>query len=141
MADNEEQLIEILGVLAEGVRFRILSLIASKGELAAKDILAEFDFTQPTLSHHMSVLCAAGLVNSRHKGRYTYYSVNKETTDLIASFIKSLGTGPKKASKTKPVKTVKSVKADKPAVTDEAEKLKKSKKKKKKDKSKKKKKE
>ncbi len=138
MADNEEQLIEILGVLAEGVRFKILSLIASKGELAAKDILAEFDFTQPTLSHHMSVLSAAGLVNVRHKGRYTYYSVNKESTDLIASFIRSLGTGPKKASKAKPVKSVKTAK---PAVTDEAEKLKKSKKKKKKDKSKKKKKE
>ena len=119
MADNEEQLIEILGVLAEGVRFKILSLIASKGELAAKDILAEFDFTQPTLSHHMSVLSAAGLVNVRHKGRYTYYSVNKESTDLIASFIRSLGTGPKKASKAKPVKPVKPVKTDKPAVTDE----------------------
>ena len=36
MAANEEQLIEVLSVLSESVRYRILSLIASKGELTAK---------------------------------------------------------------------------------------------------------
>ena len=128
MAEIEEQLIEVLSVLSESVRFKILSLIASKGELTAKDILSEFDFTQPTLSHHMSCLTEAGLVNVNRKGRFAYYSVNKETIDLVLSGIESLKSGPKKSEKAKDTSE------------DTNKDLKKGKKKKKKDKSKKKKK-
>ena len=96
MAAKDDRFLETLGVLAEGVRFRILTLIASRGELAAKDILEEFDFTQPTLSHHMSCLVQAGLVNVKRKGRFAYYSVNKETIELVASAVASLAeSGPK----------------------------------------------
>ena len=128
MAAKDDQIIKALSVLSEGVRYRILNLIASKGELTAKDILSEFDFTQPTLSHHMSVLSEAKLVNVERKGRFVFYSVNKETIDLISSGISSLKTGSKKTSKVKA------------AEADDNEKFKKGKKKKKKDKSKKKKK-
>ncbi len=126
MAAKEDQMIEKLGVLAEGARFKILSLIASKGELTAKEILAEFDFTQPTLSHHMACLADAGLVNVVRKGRCAYYSVNRDTIDIVISGISSLKSGSKKT--------------DKGSADSENEKLKKSKKKKKKDKNKKKKK-
>lgn len=128
MAVNDEQLIEVLGVLAEDARFRILSLIASRGEITAKDILAEFDFTQPTLSHHMACLSDAGLVNVERKGRFAFYSVNKDTIDLVVSGILSLKSGSKKPSK------------EKGSVEGDIEKEKKGKKKKKKDKNKKKKK-
>ncbi|MBE7071409.1 MAG: helix-turn-helix transcriptional regulator [Ruminococcaceae bacterium] len=124
----DKQLIEVLSVLSESVRFKILSLISSKGELTAKDILSEFDFTQPTLSHHMSCLKEAGLVNVERRGRFAYYSVNKDTIDLVLSGIESLKSGSKKTEKAK----------DSSDNTDKE--LKKSKKKKKKDKGKKKKK-
>ena len=128
MAEIDKQLIEVLSVLSESVRFKILSLISSKGELTAKDILSEFDFTQPTLSHHMSCLTEAGLVNVERRGRFAYYSVNKDTIDLVLSGIESLKSGSKKTEKAK-------------ASSDNTDKeLKKSKKKKKKDKGKKKKK-
>ena len=128
MAAKEEQFIEVLGVLAEGVRYKILSLLASKGELPAKDILAEFEFTQPTLSHHMACLVEARLVNVERKGRFAYYSVNKDTIDLVSSGIEALKNGSKKSSKAKTPES------------DDIEKIQKSKKKKKKDKNKKKKK-
>ena len=81
MAAKDAQFIEALSVLSEEVRFRILSLIASKGELAAKDILEKFDFTQPTLSHHMACLAEAGLVNVKRKGRYLIrYTLSLEET-------------------------------------------------------------
>lgn len=128
MAEIEKQLIEVLSVLSESARFKILSLISSKGELTAKDILSEFDFTQPTLSHHMACLKEAGLVNVKRKGRFACYSVNKDTIDLALSGIESLKSGAKKTEKAKDL-------------SDDANKdLKKGKKKKKKDKSKKKKK-
>ena len=128
MTANEEQFIKVLGVLSESVRYRILSLIASKGELTAKDILSEFDFTQPTLSHHMTCLTEAGLVNVERKGRFAVYSINKDTIDLVASGIASLKSGSKKTSK------------EKELPEDDVKELKKGKKKKKKDKNKKKKK-
>ncbi|MCR4704337.1 MAG: metalloregulator ArsR/SmtB family transcription factor [Saccharofermentans sp.] len=101
MAEKEDQLIKVLGILSESVRFKILSLIASRGEITAKDILSEFDFTQPTLSHHMSCLEQAGLVNVERKGRFAFYSVNKDTIDLVASAILSLKSSSKKALKEK----------------------------------------
>ena len=128
MTVNEERLISTLNVLSESARFRILSLIASKGELTAKDILSEFDFTQPTLSHHMACLTDAGLVNVERKGRFAYYSVNKDTIDFVSSGVASLKSGTKKEIKEKTVSD------------DENKELKKNKKKKKKDKNKKKKK-
>lgn len=114
-------------MLAEGVRFRILSLIASKGELTAKDILSEFEFSQPTLSHHMACLTEAGLVNVERRGRFAYYSINKDTIELVSSAIDSLKESPKKTDKAKEVSE------------NEQKEIKKSKKKKKKDKKKKKK--
>ena len=135
MAAKDAQFIEALSVLSEEVRYRILSLIASKGELAAKDILEEFDFTQPTLSHHMACLAGAGLVNVKRKGRFAYYSVNKDTIDLVASGISSLKNPSKTVASEKKAK-----RKEAPAVQEPSEKSKKGKKKKKKDKSKKKKK-
>lgn len=128
MTANEEQFIKVLSVLSESVRYRILSLIASKGELTAKDILSEFDFTQPTLSHHMRCLTEAGLVNVERKGRFAVYSINRETIDLVTSGIASLKSGSKKTAKEKDLSE------------DDVKELKKGKKKKKKDKNKKKKK-
>ena len=128
MAAKEEQFIEALGVLAEGVRYKILSKIASAGELTAKDILEQFDFTQPTLSHHMAVLTEAGLVNVERRGRFAYYSVNRDTIELISSGISSLKLGSKKQS------------LEKNGDDSGTKELKKGKKKKKKDKNKKKKK-
>lgn len=128
MVEIDKQLIEVLSVLSESVRFMILSLISSKGELTAKDILSEFDFTQPTLSHHMSCLTEAGLVNVERRGRFAYYSVNKDTIDLVLSGIESLKSGSKKTEKAKT------------SFDNTDKELKKNKKKKKKDKGKKKKK-
>lgn len=128
MSEIEEKLIGALSILSESVRFKILSLIASKGELTAKDILSEFDFTQPTLSHHMTCLTEAGLVNVERRGRFAYYTVNEDTIDLVLSGIESLKSGSKKTEKGKDLSD------------DTNKELKKGKKKKKKDKSKKKKK-
>lgn len=128
MVEIDKQLIEVLSVLSESVRFMILSLISSKGELTAKDILSEFDITQPTLSHHMSCLTEAGLVNVERRGRFAYYSVNKDTIDLVLSGIESLKSGSKKTEKAKT------------SFDNTDKELKKNKKKKKKDKGKKKKK-
>ena len=131
MTAADDRFIERLSVLSEGVRFRIVSLIASRGELSAKDILEEFDFTQPTLSHHMACLTEAGIVDVKRKGRFAYYSVNKETIEQISSGISALKDPSKNTASEKKVKH-----KDIPETDHQLEKGKKGKKKKKKDKDK-----
>ena len=58
-------------------RLHILELLRG-GERCACDILEEMHITQPTLSHHMKILCDAGIVAGRKEGKWMYYSISKE---------------------------------------------------------------
>jgi len=73
--------------LGDPTRLKIVDMIAN-GELCACFILKEFDITQPSLSHHMKILCDCGLVNGRKDGKWTYYSLDKDAVqnfkDILA---------------------------------------------------------
>lgn len=58
-------------------RLHILELLRS-GERCACDILEEMHITQPTLSHHMKILCDAGIVSGRKEGKWMHYSISNE---------------------------------------------------------------
>ena len=58
---NYDENAKILKAVADANRLKIIDIL-SCGELCACDILENFDFTQPTLSHHMKVLADVGLV-------------------------------------------------------------------------------
>jgi len=60
--------------LADTSRLEIVDML-SCGELCACKILERFNITQPTLSHHMKILCDCGLVVGRKEGKWTYYSL------------------------------------------------------------------
>jgi ArsR family transcriptional regulator len=60
---------------ADTNRLMIVDML-SCGELCACKILEGLGITQPTLSHHMKILCGCGLVNSRKDGKWTHYSLN-----------------------------------------------------------------
>jgi ArsR family transcriptional regulator, arsenate/arsenite/antimonite-responsive transcriptional repressor len=76
----------VLKALADETRVRIVHIL-SCGELCACDIQAYFDLTQPTLSHHLSLLVDSGLVVARPEGKWTHYSLSKETFGFLESFI------------------------------------------------------
>lgn len=58
-------------------RLTILKLLQS-GEKCACKLLEELNIGQPTLSHHMKILCDADIVVGRKEGKWTYYSFNPE---------------------------------------------------------------
>lgn len=60
--------------LADPTRRRILELLRH-GEMSAGELCARFDATGATISHHLSVLKAAGLVSDEKRGKYIYYSL------------------------------------------------------------------
>ncbi len=58
-------------------RIRILKLLKT-GEKCACKLLEEINVTQPTLSHHMKILCDSGIVVGRKDGKWTHYSISPE---------------------------------------------------------------
>lgn len=75
---NFEKYAKLAKAVADPKRVKILDLL-SCGEMCACDILEHFDFTQPTLSHHIKVLSEAGLVVSEKRGTWHYYTIDQET--------------------------------------------------------------
>lgn len=60
--------------LADPVRLRLLSIIASAGsEICVCDITPQFDVSGPTISHHLKVLRESGLVDCERRGTWVYY--------------------------------------------------------------------
>ncbi len=72
---NYEESARIFKVISDPNRLKVIDIL-SCGERCACDILEHFDFTQPTLSHHMKVLEESGLINVRKDGVWNYYSLN-----------------------------------------------------------------
>lgn len=62
--------------LGDPSRLEIFRLIAAQSEpICACDVVARFDLTQPTISHHLKVLRDAGLITAARRGVWAYYAV------------------------------------------------------------------
>lgn len=79
----------ICKALGDSNRLAIIKML-SDGEKCGCKLLEYFEITQPTLSHHMKVLCDCGLVNARKDGKWSHYSINCETLDSFKNFIEEL---------------------------------------------------
>jgi ArsR family transcriptional regulator, arsenate/arsenite/antimonite-responsive transcriptional repressor len=60
--------------LADPVRLRLLSMIASAGEVCSCDVVEPLGKSQPTVSHHTKVLAEAGLIVGEKRGRWVWWS-------------------------------------------------------------------
>lgn len=80
---------KIIKALSEANRLKIIDIL-SCGEMCACDILEHFDFTQPTLSHHMKVLIDCGIVQSRKDGLWSYYALNNSNCNKLILFLMNL---------------------------------------------------
>ena len=67
---------KVFKALGDENRLRILSMLQS-GERCACVLLEYIHLSQPTLSHHMKILCETGLVTGRKEGKWVYYSLNR----------------------------------------------------------------
>src|SRR4051794_4474237 len=74
-ADQAVDLSRLFKAMADPVRLRLLSLIASHagGEACVCDLTDAFELTAPTISHHLKVLREAGLVSSERRASWVYY--------------------------------------------------------------------
>ena len=67
---------KLFKALGDENRLYILSML-QHGERCACVLLEHVNLSQPTLSHHMKILCETHLVTSRKEGKWVYYSLNR----------------------------------------------------------------
>ncbi len=87
---SSEQLLK-LKALSDETRLDIINLLSTE-PLCACDILESFGITQPTLSYHMKLLTASGLVSSERTGKWIYYSLDKEEMGDLLEYLKLIST-------------------------------------------------
>ena len=72
-------------------RLMILEMLQS-GEKCACELLEQLEISQPTLSHHMKILCESGIVLPRKDGKWTYYSISESGGGYALELLKRLTT-------------------------------------------------
>lgn len=80
----------ICKALGDNNRLQIVQML-SEGEKCACRVLEDFEITQPTLSHHMKILCECGVVKVRKEGKWQHYSLNTDVWEEFIEFIRLPG--------------------------------------------------
>jgi ArsR family transcriptional regulator, arsenate/arsenite/antimonite-responsive transcriptional repressor len=92
-AEQAQQVAPLLKALADPVRLRLMSLIASHpgGEACVCDLSGAFDLSQPTISYHLKVLHDSGLLDRDKRGVWVYYRTRTEALAAVGTLIGSPG--------------------------------------------------
>ncbi|MFC6285901.1 metalloregulator ArsR/SmtB family transcription factor [Nocardioides sp. GCM10027113] len=91
-AATAERIAPLLKALADPVRLRLLSMVASHagGEACVCDLNDAFELSQPTISHHLKVLHEVGLLDREKRGVWVYYRVAPRVLEDISSLLGSV---------------------------------------------------
>ena len=88
---DERKTAAVFKALGDENRIRILKLLTG-GEKCACKLLDELSVTQPTLSHHMKILCDSGIVSGRKEGKWMYYSISEQGAENVKNLLQELTT-------------------------------------------------
>ena len=86
---REQEMARIFKALGDENRIRILRQLRS-GEKCGCELLEELRITQPTLSHHMKILCDCGIVKSRREGKWMHYMINCDGVKVVRTLMQGL---------------------------------------------------
>jgi ArsR family transcriptional regulator len=78
--DEATELAAVLKALADPVRLRLVSAIAASesGEICACDLPDLLDRSQPTVSHHLTQLVRAGLIDREQRGKWAWFRLRPD---------------------------------------------------------------
>jgi ArsR family transcriptional regulator len=83
------ELAVVLKALADPVRLRIVSLVASAPdrEICACDLPAALDRSQPTVSHHLTQLVKAGILVREPRGKWAWFRIAQPQLDALGQIL------------------------------------------------------
>lgn len=89
MTLNAQQTARLFKTLCDENRVQIVRLLVN-GEMCACQLLDLLQIGQPTLSHHMKILCEGGIVRARKEGKWMHYSLCPEGVQKMHAFLNGL---------------------------------------------------
>jgi len=90
-AAERKRCVAVFRALGDPTRLEVFRAIAGHGEpICVCDLVARFDVSQPTISHHLKVLREAGLIVGERRGTWIYYSINRETVAALPEVLGKL---------------------------------------------------
>jgi ArsR family transcriptional regulator len=90
MPTTDERVVTMLRAVANPVRYRILQILAERGECQCGPLGDELPIAQSTLSQHLKVLREAGLIRGEVAGPAVCYCRDEANIDWLARQIKDL---------------------------------------------------
>lgn len=88
-SDDAAELARGFNALADPVRLRVLSMLAAAptGEICVCDFIRPLGKTQGTISHHLKILSEAGLVHGDRRGKWVWYSLDRDRLTSLRAAI------------------------------------------------------
>ena len=82
----KKEYLRVFRAFTDESRVRVLELLC-EGEQCACVLLESLQISQPTLSHHMKILCQSGIVKSRRVGPWHYYSIDADGCEYASRLV------------------------------------------------------
>jgi ArsR family transcriptional regulator, arsenate/arsenite/antimonite-responsive transcriptional repressor len=80
----------VFEALSSQVRRKILAYLA-EAELTAGEVASRFNISKPSVSQHLTLLEAAGLVRSEKRGQFVHYSLVRESlTNTLNGYVQEV---------------------------------------------------
>ena len=89
MEYSDKKTAELFKAFGDENRIKILRLLQS-GEKCACRLNEEIHDTQPTMSHHMTKLCDAGVGVGRKEGKWMHYSISPQGVGVVMQLLSEL---------------------------------------------------
>jgi ArsR family transcriptional regulator, arsenate/arsenite/antimonite-responsive transcriptional repressor len=86
-AKDADRLAGVFAALGDPVRLRLLSIVASEGEVCSCNLEQPLAKSQPTISHHTKVLAEAGLIVGDKRGRWIWWRAVPEQMAALREFL------------------------------------------------------
>jgi len=97
---QQRDMLDLLKALADENRLMMLRLM-SEDERTVSDMAEYLKLTEATVSHHVSKMHSAGLLNLRMAGTYRYYRVNPARMAKFRAYAAEINTKPTNPTETK----------------------------------------
>lgn len=84
---TSKQLVQVFKLLADETRLRILCYLMQTKELNVRSLCELLDQSQPAVSHHLALMRATGLVDSRRDGKNNFYRILPERLGTVMHLV------------------------------------------------------
>src|ERR1700742_79266 len=89
--DREQaiRMADVAKALSDPIRLQLIDVLRRHaGKVCVCELVPLFDISQPTLSHHLKKLRAAGLVDCERRGLWAYYYVIPDALDELSAWLR-----------------------------------------------------